>query len=77
MHVGCSGFPNNLPETRVYPDRRTLIEFGAQHCLVKRPGDVLERIADAMSATLAEHGERVDAQLLRSMREQWNAGVWA
>ena len=67
----------NLAKTRVYPDRRTLIEFGAQHCLVKRPGEVLERIADAMSATLAEHGGRVDAELLRSMREQWDAGVWA
>ena len=46
----------NLAKTRVYPDRRTLIEFGEQHCLVKRPGEVLERIADAMSATLASMG---------------------
>jgi serine/threonine-protein kinase HipA len=67
----------NLAKTRVYPDRRTLVEFGIQHCLVKRPGDALERIADAMTATLAKHGERVDAKLLTSMREQWDAGMWA
>jgi serine/threonine-protein kinase HipA len=66
-----------LAKTRVYPDRRTLIGFGIQHCLVKRPGEVIERIADAMTATLAEQGERVDAVLLRSMREQWDAGMWA
>jgi serine/threonine-protein kinase HipA len=67
----------NLAKTRVYPDRRTLVEFGIQHCLVKRPGEAIERIADAMTATLAKQGERVDAELLRSMREQWDTGMWA
>lgn len=64
----------NMAKTKTYPKRRTLLEFGTQHCQVKRPGEVIVRIADAMTATLAEHGQRVDGGLLKLMREAWGAG---
>lgn len=63
----------NLRKSRAYPDRATLMDFGATHCSVSRPEQVLERIADALSATLEEHRDRVPSELLRSLRQEWNA----
>ena len=64
----------NLAKSKQYPDRSTLMEFGSIHCLVKRPAEIIERISDAMSATLDEYREHVDPGLWQSMRTEWDAG---
>jgi serine/threonine-protein kinase HipA len=63
-----------LHRSRDYPDRGTLLEFGVQTCGVPRPEEVLERIGEAMSATLREQGHRVEPSLLAGMRKEWDAG---
>jgi serine/threonine-protein kinase HipA len=65
----------NLSKSKSYPDRATLIDFGTRVCEVRRPQAVLERIADAMTAALSEHGKRIDEQLLAQMRTEWDAGT--
>jgi serine/threonine-protein kinase HipA len=65
----------NLSKSKSYPDRTTLVDFGARVCDVIQPEKVLERIADAMMDTLSELGDRVDEQLLAQMRTEWNAGA--
>jgi serine/threonine-protein kinase HipA len=65
----------NLSKSKDYPNRTTLIEFGTRACEVRHPDQVLERIADAMMATLAELGDRIEPRLLAQMREEWNAGA--
>jgi len=65
----------NLAKSKSYPDRTTLIDFGARVCGVSQPDKVLERIADAMTATLKEYRERIDEQLLAQMRAEWETGA--
>jgi serine/threonine-protein kinase HipA len=65
----------NLSKSRSYPDRATLLDFGARVCDVPQPDKVLERIADAMMATLSELRDRIDEQLLAQMRTEWDAGT--
>jgi hypothetical protein len=64
----------NLAKSTQYPDRRTLMEFGSIHCQVKRPAEVIERISDAMAATLLEYRERVQPRLWQSLKVEWDAG---
>jgi serine/threonine-protein kinase HipA len=64
----------NLSKSKQYPDRRTLMEFGSIHCQVKRPAEVIERISDAMAATLLEYRERVQPRLWQSLKVEWDAG---
>lgn len=64
----------NLAKSKQYPDRRTLMEFGSIHCQVKRPAEVIERIGDAMTATLLEHRGRVQPHLWQSLKDEWDAG---
>jgi len=63
-----------LAKSRDYPDRATLLEFGAAHCAVIRPLEIVERIADALSDTLQEQRDRIDPSLLKSLRTEWDAG---
>ncbi len=56
----------NLAKSKNYPDRATLLDFGARVCAVTHPERVLERIADAMTAALSEHQERIDPPTARS-----------
>ncbi len=65
----------NLAKSKSYPERTTLVDFGARVCGVPQPDKVLERIADAMTATLAEHRDRIDEQLLAQMRAEWDTGT--
>ena len=65
----------NLSKSKSYPDRATLVEFGASVCDVPQPARVLERIADAMTATLSQLKDRIDGQLLTQMRTEWDAGT--
>lgn len=64
----------SLSKEKSYPDRATLIDFGTRECGVKQPDKVLERIADAMMATLSELKDRIDDRLLAQMRSEWGAG---
>jgi serine/threonine-protein kinase HipA len=57
-----------------YPTRGELNEFGRNICHVQDPGAVVERIADAMSATLAEEGSRMSREFLAQLRSEWDAG---
>jgi hypothetical protein len=61
----------NLHKSRSYPDRTTLLAFGRDHCGVARPEEVLERIADALSATLKENRGRVPAELWEGLNTEW------
>jgi serine/threonine-protein kinase HipA len=61
----------NLHKSRSYPDRATLLAFGRDHCGVARPEEVLERIADALSATLKENRGRVPAELWAGLNAEW------
>jgi serine/threonine-protein kinase HipA len=65
----------NLAKSKSYPNRATLVDFGSRVCGVTQPDKVLERIADALTATLAEHKDRVDERLLAQMRTEWDAGT--
>lgn len=57
-----------------YPTREELIAFGRNVCHVQNPGAVIERIADAMSATLAEESARMPREFLAALRSEWDAG---
>ncbi|WP_124800612.1 hypothetical protein [Paraburkholderia phosphatilytica] len=57
-----------------YPTRDELLEFGRNVCHVPDPAAVVERIGDAMSATLANRGAGMPEDFLRTLREEWDAG---
>lgn len=57
-----------------YPTREALNEFGRNVCHVQDPGAVIERIADAMSATLAEDGSSMPREFVAELRSEWDAG---
>lgn len=63
-----------LNKSNAYPDRKTLLGFGATQCLVKDPKAVIERIADAMTATLVEHGDRLGTAMRARLHEEWDRG---
>jgi serine/threonine-protein kinase HipA len=63
-----------LAKSRNYPERQTVYEFAAQACEVSRPEQVIERLADAMSATLAEFSDHMEPKNLQEMRAEWDAG---
>ena len=62
-----------LNKTDQYPDRKAIIEFGYR-CNVLRPEAVLDRIGNAMSASLIENRDRVSRDLLSQMQAEWDAG---
>jgi len=35
---------------------------------------VIERISDAMAQVLSQHADRIQPELLRDMREEWDGG---
>ena len=63
-----------LNKSVLYPTRSELLTFGRNICHVQDPALVIERIADAMSATLADENERMPRTFLTAMREQWDTG---
>jgi serine/threonine-protein kinase HipA len=56
-----------------YPGRKTLLEFGKQ-CNVKKPEQVIERLADAMQTTLQTHGGVAEPAFLARMTREWDGG---
>ncbi len=62
----------NLANSRSYPRRQALLDFGRAHCNVARPEEVIERIGAAMSDTLQFEGARVDPALLKDLSQAWD-----
>jgi serine/threonine-protein kinase HipA len=63
--------------SKAYPTTDELLRFGARVCGVNAPQDVLNRIAEAMHATLASarHDERVPKDLVTAMAPVWATGA--
>lgn len=63
--------------SRAYPDTDELLDFGRAVCSVAKPEPVIERIAEAMDATLREArgDDRIPRQLLADMSAQWKGGM--
>lgn len=64
----------SLAKSKMFPTREQLLQFGTQMCGVRDPARVIERISDAMTETLLENAQRIDARLLEKMRIEWDAG---
>lgn len=64
-------------QTRTYPTRDELLDFGRRICGVSQPSRVLEVIAQAMQETLRRaHGdERIPSALLGKMTAAWDDGL--
>lgn len=62
-----------MSKTRDYPNRDTLLEY-ARLCAVRDPDPVIERIGEAMQATLREHAQRGEHEFIGRMTREWNAG---
>jgi len=64
-------------QTRSYPSPAELCRFGSTVCRVKAPRAVIERIAQAMSDTLAlaRQDARIPATTLGLMSDVWAAGM--
>lgn len=63
--------------SRAYPDTETLLRFGREVCGVRRPQQVIDRIAQAMRETLtsARADARIDARLLEKLTPEWESGL--
>lgn len=61
-----------LARSKSWPDRKTLIQFGLQHCRVEHAGRILDRIVDAASEYTPEDSA---SELWRQMREQIELGL--
>jgi len=61
-----------LARSKSWPDRKTLIEFGLQHCRVEHAGRILDRIVDATSEYTPEDSA---SELWRQMRGQIETGL--
>jgi serine/threonine-protein kinase HipA len=59
---------------RNFPSRDELLTFGRTICKVRRPEEVLDRIAVAMDEAWKEHGDRFDADFGREMAAEWERG---
>lgn len=64
-------------QTRTYPTRDELLDFGRRICGVSRPDRVLEVIAQAMQEILqqARGDERISSALLSQMTAAWDDGL--
>lgn len=61
-----------LARSKSWPDRKTLIQFGLQHCRVEHAGRILDRIVDAASEYTPEDSA---SELWRQMRGQIETGL--
>lgn len=57
-----------------YPTHGELLAFGRNICHVQDPAAVIERIGDAMSATLLAQAECMPGEFFAALRAQWDAG---
>lgn len=59
---------------RNYPSREDLLRFGATVCLVRKPEQVIDRIASAMSDAWQAHRNRLQGQFATAFAAEWDAG---
>lgn len=57
-----------------YPSPRELHDFAQEHCLVREPARIIERISQGMSESLAENGSRLPQDLREKLQAQWDLG---
>jgi serine/threonine-protein kinase HipA len=64
-------------QTKAYPSTPELLQFGSKVCGVAKPGEVLQRIAQALRDTLqqAQSDERIPKTLLTAMDTAWEGGL--
>lgn len=64
-------------QTRTYPNTKELLRFGQAVCRVKAPAKVIQRIAAAMSDTLAQarQDDRIPKTTLDLMADVWAGGM--
>ncbi|WP_274644784.1 type II toxin-antitoxin system HipA family toxin [Pseudomonas serbica] len=58
-----------------YPTRQELLAFGSNQCMLRRPEDVINRIAEAMHEALRINRDRLDPSLHAAMSKEWEAGI--
>lgn len=70
-------FSGKSGRSKAYPLPEELIHFGRKICLVPKPSEVLERIAQGMVETLqlAHTDERIPSDLLSKISRIWQAGI--
>ncbi len=61
-----------LAKTKSWPDRKTLIQFGLEHCHVEHAGRIVDRIVDATSHYKPEDDE---SGMWRQMSQQIETGL--
>lgn len=61
--------------TRNYPSRDELLRFGKTVCGVRNPDETLDRIASAMTDTLAQHRHRLDGEYAAQLRAEWEQSL--
>lgn len=64
-----------LNKQKGYPTREELMAFGANQCMVRRPEDVISRIAEGMSEALRMNRDRLDPSLHAAISKEWEAGM--
>lgn len=57
---------------RNYPSREDLLRFGKTVCLVNKPDEVIDRIASAMSDTLAANRDRLEGEHADQLQIEWD-----
>lgn len=63
-----------LGKSKGYPTRQVMLDFGTRVCGVQRPGQVIERIAQAMHETLQAHLNLLPKALGQRLSDEWQAG---
>jgi serine/threonine-protein kinase HipA len=63
----------SLHKSKSYPNLPTLLDFARDHCGVTHPQEVIERIADSLSATLKENRSRIPEVLWQGLNIEWGA----
>ena len=61
----------SLRKSKSYPNLPTLLAFARDHCGVTHPQEVIERIADSLSATLKENRARIPEVLWQGLNKEW------
>ena len=59
---------------RNYPSREELIDFGKTCCMVRKPEDTIDRVAQAMGESWSANHPRFDAPFRELLHAQWEAG---
>lgn len=72
MYIPRDQMALKLAKTKSWPDRKTLIQFGLQHCRLEHAGTILDRIVDVASEYKPENS---DSELWPQMRDQIETGL--